>query len=35
MTKLPKGLLRNSIHGKHAMRHQNGIWNAMQYDLIL
>ena len=35
MTKLPKEPLGKFIDGKHAMRHQNGIWNAIWSDMMI
>ena len=35
MTKLPKELFGKFIDGEHAMRHQNGIWNAMWSDMMI
>ena len=34
MTKLSKELLGKFIDGEHAMRHQNGIWNAIWSDMM-
>ena len=35
MTKLPKELLGKFIDGEHAMRHQNGMWNAIRSDMMI
>ena len=35
ISKLPKERLGNYIDGEHAMRYQNGIWNAIWFDMLI